>query len=145
MLTKCGSYILTAAIARSASKDFLAFCFEWQCGGIALTYQTYAQYGCDPCKVGSRRLEGFFGSFWARYGLYSTAQKSIPNTVAIIALIGEQQSGLLRWNGHQVFNCILIRSFSACENEAKRASQTAFCTAWTFIVKPPLDRLKTSL
>jgi len=82
--------------------------------------------------------------FGRNNGLYATAQKSVPNVVAIITFIGEQQPGLFDRNGHQVFNCIVIRSFSACENEAMRAPLTSV-RAWIFVGKPPRDRPKASL
>lgn len=123
-MTKCDSRILTAAMARNVLKDFWLCHIEWQCDAIALNYLTSARCSFDPCRAWSCRLEVFSVFFGRNNGLYATAQKSVPNVVAIITLISEQQSGLFHANGHQVFNRIVIPSLRTCEDEAKRVFLT---------------------
>lgn len=51
-------------------------------------------------------------------------QQFFTQEIAVIAFVGKEQSRFADRNRQQVWNSVVIRSFAACQNEAKRASLT---------------------
>lgn len=51
-------------------------------------------------------------------------QEFLAQEVAVIAFVGKEQSWFADRYGKQVRNGVVIRSFAACQDEAKRAALT---------------------
>ncbi|OLP56320.1 hypothetical protein BJF92_15645 [Rhizobium rhizosphaerae] len=51
-------------------------------------------------------------------------QEFIAQEIAVLAFVGKAQSRLADWYRQQIRNAVLVRSFAACQDEAKRAALT---------------------
>ena len=62
--------------------------------------------------------------FWWDHRNDASQQQILAHSVAIVSFVGQEQSRLAHWHGHQGRNGCIVGCFSAGEDKAKRASLT---------------------
>ena len=117
-------------------------------GCDALELLELVEHALDPVAVLVGTVVGGDGLFAVGLGRddrqNSLEQQAGADIVSVVAFVGQHQPGLGDRQGDQVIDGLLVGGFSACENEANRASLTV-CAGVDFARKAAAASTKTLL